>query len=133
MFSSNIYPLSYTKNKSKEFYCLYYAVKFFLHFFIFHFPPFQCLSCISCHVMTNFCYFLGGLHVSGCFIFRDNTWKRHYRQLQVSLMISNKKKFLQISQASSTPRTHYETFWALLINVSKTVCAIAFSFALISN
>ena len=133
MFSSNIYSLSYTKNKSKEFYCLYYAVRFFLYFFIFHFPPFQCLPCISCHVKTNFYYFLGGSHVSRYFAFRDNTWKRHYRQLQVPLMIFNKKKFLHISQASPTPRTHYETFWVLLIIISKTVCTIPFSFALISN
>ena len=54
-------------------------------------------------------------------------WKSHCRQLQVLIMIFNKKALVFL--ASPTQRTHYEIFWILhreflLMNVSKTVCGI---------
>ena len=136
MFSSKIYPFSYTRNKSKEFYCLCYVVKLFLYFSFFIFPSFQCL----CH-MKNCYFFLDGSHLFGdsFFIFKEcyyNTRKRLYRQLQVPIIIFNKKA-LELFLASPTQRTHHEIFWVLyrelfLMNVSKAVWN-CFSFTLILN
>ena len=58
-----------------------------------------------------------------------NIWKSHYRQLQVPIIIFNKKKLLWIFLASPTQRSHHETFWLLyrellLMNVSKPACRI---------
>ena len=54
MFLSKNCPFPYKENKSKEFYCRCYVVKLFLYFSFFIFPPFQCLSCISCYVKNFF-------------------------------------------------------------------------------
>ena len=72
--------------------------------FSFHFSPFQCISCTSCNV-KNFYYFLGDLHLpvdSFLFLTRTlyKTWKSHYRQLQVPILIFNKKALVNISSIS---------------------------------
>ena len=100
-----------------------YAVKLIFYFSFFIFSPFQWLCYISCYVKN----FLGGSHLFGdsVSIFKENTWKSYYRQLQVIIMSFNKKKkLLWIFLASPTQRTHNETCWVLhrellLMNVSK--------------
>ena len=95
--------------------------------------PFQCLSCIFRYVKKF--YFLGEvarifLVMLFSFLKRTlyNTWKGHYRQLQV-LIMTLIKKLLWIFVAFRTQRTHQETFWVLyrellLMNVLETVCGI---------
>ena len=120
MFSSKIYPLPYTKNKSKEFYCCRYVVKLFLYISFFIFPLFN-LSCILCYV-NIFYKFLGGLHLfsDSFFIFKENTLtleKSHYRQIQVLIMIFNKKALVNTSSTSNLKNPP----WNLLSFVSRIV------------
>ena len=94
VFEQNLFFTIKVKNKkSKEFYCRCYAVKLCLFFSVFIFSPFQCTSCTSCHV-KNFYYSLGDLHLpvdSFSILTRTlyKTWKSHYRQLQVPILIFN--------------------------------------------
>ena len=81
----------------------YYAAKLFIYFSFF-IAPFQCFSSISCCV-KNFYYFLGGSHflvILFSFLSRTlyNTWKSHYRHLQVLVMIFNKEALANISSIS---------------------------------
>ena len=101
----------------------WYAVKLIFYFSFFIFSPFQWHCYISCYVKN----FLGGSHLFGdsVSVFKENTWKSYYRQLQVIIMSFNKKKkLLWIFLASPAQRNHNETYWVLyrellLMNVSK--------------
>ena len=110
-----------TKNKSKEFYCRCYVFKLilFLQFLLLIFLPCKCFSCITCHV-KNYYDFLGSPHLFGdifSFLRRTlyNTWKSHYRQVQVPVMIFNKKVLVNISSISKSRNPP----WNLLSFVSK--------------
>ena len=109
-----------TKNKSKKFYCRCYVFKLilFLQFSFLIFLPCKCFSCITCHVKNY--YFLGSPHLFGdifSFLRRTlyNTWKSHYRQVQVPVMIFNKKVLVNISSISKSRNPP----WNLLSFVSK--------------
>ena len=135
MFSSKIYLFPYTKNNSKEFYCRCYAVKLFLYFSFFIPHLSFSMSFLYFSLCEKICYFLGEvarifLVMLFSFLKRTlyNTWKGHYRQLQV-LIMTLIKKLLWIFVAFRTQRTHHETFWVLyrellLMNVLETVCGI---------
>ena len=137
MFSSKIYSFSYTKNRSKEFYSRCYVAKLFLYFSFFIFPPFQFLSCISYH-MKNFVIFKVArifLVILFSFVKRTlyNSWKSHYWQLQLPMMIFNKNT-LWIFLASPTQRKTLSFVSRLVFNdCLKNSVRNYFSFAFISN
>ena len=113
-----IYPFSYTKNKSKEFLCCFYIVKLFLYFSFFIFYPFQRLACISCYV-KNF-KFYSRIFLVILFHFQGE----HFMTLKRATIINN-LKFL----TSPAERTHHEIFSVLyqemlLMNVTKTAFRI---------
>ena len=90
----SLYELNFPKLCFRAIYILFHIQKIkFKNFSVFYFLPFQCYYCISSHV-KNFYQFLGGSHLSGDFIFKENNWKNQSRQLQVLIMIFNKKRFL---------------------------------------
>ena len=83
-------------------------------------PPFQCFSCIFCHMKIFFIFkvariFLVILFFS--FLRRTlcNTWKSHYRQLQLLKMIFNEKVLVNISSMSNSKNPP----WNLLSSVSR--------------
>ena len=136
MFWRKIYPFPYTKKKVKNIIIVVRLLNISLYFWFSLFPPFQYLSCISCYV-KNLNYYLGGsifLVILFSFSRRTlcNTWKRHYRQLLVLIMILT-KRLLWIFLASPTQKTQNETFWVLyrkllLMNISKRVGGIVLAF-----
>ena len=102
-----------------------YAVKLIFYFSFFIFSPFQWLCYISCYVKN----FLGGSHLFGdsVSIFKENTWKSYYRQLQVIIMSFNKKKTLvNISSISNSknPQWNLLSFASRIVvnECLKTVC-----------
>ena len=129
------------KNKSKEFHCRCSLLNFsFL--FVFRFSLFT-MSFLYVLLCKEFFLFFRWLASFWWFFFSFlrrtlyNTWKRHYRQLQVLIMIFNKKALVYISSISNLKNTP----WNLLSFVSgivsseclKKIVQNYFSFALISN
>ena len=125
-------------NKSKKFYCRCYLAKFFWYIFFLPpapQPPSQCLFSISCYVKNSY-HFLVIL-----FSFLRGTiysiWKSHLRQIQVLILIFNKKALVNISGISNSKNPALN----FLSSVSRIVVNKCFknsmrnrlSFALISN
>ena len=84
IFEQNIYFSIYKEKKR-----ILLSLLNFSYTFIFHPPPFQCLSCISCY-MKNFYYILDSSHhfADSFFIFKENTLKNLKQPLQTTSSFS---------------------------------------------
>ena len=142
MFSSKVYPFPYAKNKLKN---IVVVVSLWNSSYTFRFPSppsFQCLSRISFHA-KNFYYFFKVARIFLVILFSFlrrtlyNTWKSHYRQLQVPIMIFDKKALENISSIlnSKKPRWNLLSFLPRIVvnKFLKISVRNCFSFALISN
>ena len=125
MFSIKTHPFSYKKNKSYEFECCCYVVIFFLYFSIFILSPFS----------MPFLYLLLMWRIFSLIPFSllrrtlYSTWRSHYRQPQVLVMIFNKKT------QNRKPTMKPFKFWMRIVvnDCLKNSEWNCFSFALISN
>ena len=134
MFSSEIYPFSYTENKSKKIYCRCYVIKLFLYFSFSTFSPFSMsFLFVSLAMWRIFIIFLVArifLVILFSFLRRTlyNTWKNHYTQLQVPTMIFNKKALENFSSfsISRNPPWNLFSFVSRIVvhECLKTVCVI---------
>ena len=111
-----MYCFQYTKNKSKEF---YFCCQTFLIVFIFLSP----LSMSFWYLLARkefllFFRWLESIWLFSLFLRRTlcNTWNRHYWQLNVPIMVLNKKALVSISSVSNSK----EPPWNLLSFVSRS-------------
>ena len=143
MFSSKIYPFPYTENKSKKIYCRCYVVKLFLYFSFSILSPFSMFFLfVSLAMWRIFIIFLVArifLVILFSFLRRTicNTWKNRYTQLQVSIMIFNKKALVNFSSISisKNPPWNLLSFMSRIVvhECLKNSVRNCLSFALISN
>ena len=110
MFSNKIYLFFLHKNeKLKDIQCCCLTVSHFAFFFLF----FQCFPSVSCYVKE----FLDVLHLSreGFFsVFKENTLQ-YLKQIQVQIIVFNKKAAVKISR-SPTQRAHHKTLLNFLVS-----------------
>ena len=134
------YLVHIPKIKVKNFCRHCYIVKLFLYFSFFTpLPSFQCLSCICWWMFISFSVVRIFLVILFLFIRTTlyNTWKSHHRQLQVPIMIFNKKAFANISSISNSknPTSNLLSFVSrIYVNQClKNRVRNCFSFVLIST
>ena len=133
MFSSEIYPFSYTENKSKKNYCRCYVIKLFLYFSFSIFSPFSMsFLFVSLAMWKIFIFLVARIFLVILFSFLRrtiyNTWKNQYTQLQVPTMIFNKKaleNFSSFSISRNPPRNLFSFVSRIVVHEClKTVCVI---------